>query len=153
MFNNWTYALFFGLALSLGSCSSPEEATPALEVKKEVKAKSTKGVVYKPSELALLMRQMYENMKVAGQLLDSNQTIPDSLLTGYETIVSAEATNPDEIDAKFYGFANGWVDEVNVLRENQTIENYNNVMNSCVHCHSSYCQGPIPKIKRLKLVP
>ena len=145
---------FFVMAIFVSSCGDVSQPDRKTEVSKKTAAPMKQnGVVYVPSELALIMREMYNNMETAGTQLDSNGTIADSLLTGYEGMLTAEATSPDEIDDQFYGFANGWLKEVEVLRDNQTLENYNAVMNACVHCHESYCPGPIPKIKRLKIMP
>ena len=120
-----------------------------------VKAEPIKqnGVMYVPSELALIMRNMYDNMELVNAHLKAGEVVPDSLLQGYEDMLTAEATNPDEIDDHYFGFATGWLSELKVMRETPTLENYNNVMNACVNCHQSFCPGPIPKIKKLKLIP
>lgn len=144
----------FVMAIFVSSCSDTQQVERKTEVKKETKApKKSNGVLYKPSELALLMRGMYDNMKLVGEFIDKGETIPDSLLTGYETITTAIATNPDEIGPKFQGFAKGWLMEVETMRTTPTNDNYNAIMNACVNCHKAYCPGPIPKIKRLKIIP
>jgi len=142
-----------GSATFFSSCSenNPEVTVPKEAPKPAVK--KSKGVLYKPSPLAKEMRKMYENMKVVNALLKSNASVTDSLLQGYEGILTAQATNPADLNAEFYGFANGWLSEVAVLRDQPTLANYNAVMNACVNCHESFCPGPIAKIKKLKLVP
>ena len=147
--------LLVSTAIFMFSCeeNQPERKT---EVRKEMapsKRSASKGKVYQPSELALLMRKMYENLKVVGEQIHSEQPVSDSLLLGYEAMFTAEPTNPDEIDEKFYGFARGWIMELHAFDSNRTQENYNNLMSACVHCHESYCPGPIPKIKRLRIAP
>ncbi len=135
------------------ACSESEsvEQSEVIEVKAEPKKRN--GVVYVPSELALIMRGMYDNMELVNAHLKAGEEVPDSLLQGYDGMLTAEATNPEEIDSHYFGFANGWLSELKVMRKNPTLENHNNVMNACVNCHQSFCPGPIPKIKRLKLVP
>ncbi len=122
------------------------------ESKKMESAPIKKGVVYQPSELAQTMRNMYVNMELVNSYLDSNQVVPDSLLVGYESMLTDTPTNPEEIGPKFHGFAKGWLSELETFRNEQTVANYNSLMNACVHCHESFCPGPIKKIKRLKLV-
>jgi hypothetical protein len=132
-------------------CSDVEQKI--VPVKEEIKVETkSNGVVYQPSELAATMRAMYSNMKLVNALLDSGRAVPDSLLTGYQSMLTDTPTNPDEIGPKFYGFAEGWLLELAVLKEEPTKENYNALMNACVHCHQSFCPGPIKKIKRLKLI-
>jgi len=158
MFNkvNMMAVAIFVMAIFASACSDTETSQPERKTevnKTSVTPKKQSGVLYVPSELALLMRKMYDNMEFAGKQINSGIEISDSLVTGYETILTAEATNPDEIDSKFYGFANGWLGEIEVLRNEKSLENYNAIMNACVNCHQSYCPGPIPKIKRLKIMP
>ncbi len=136
-------AAFFVLACS-------ETKTEKVPVQPEVN--TSKGIVYQPSELAKTMRKMYVNMKLVNEYLDSNQMIPDSLLLGYESMLTDVPTKPKEIGATFYGFAEGWLLELETFSQDRTIGNYNSLMNACVHCHQSFCPGPIKKIKRLKLI-
>ncbi len=155
MFNkSITMAIFFtGMAFFMTSCSDsrPDRVT---EISEEAVTKNaTKGVLYKPSELALSMRRMYDNMKIVGDSIYSKKTFADSLVLGYEVILTAEATNPDEITDLYYGFARGWLLELDAFKADRTIENYHALMNACVNCHKSYCPGPIPKIQKLKIAP
>ena len=143
----------FVMAIFVSSCSDSSQPERKTEVNKTSPAKKQNGVLYVPSELALHMRHMYDNMKLVGEHVGNGTQIPDSLLTGYETISTAVATNPDEIGPKFQGFAKGWLLEVETMRNEPNKENYNNIMNACVNCHNAYCPGPIPKIKRLKIAP
>ena len=60
---------------------------------------------------------------------------PDSLLIGYESMLTDVPTNPEEIGPQFQGFAKGWLNELETFRKDQTVANYNSLMNACVHCH------------------
>ena len=151
----WTNKITLIKAVSIGVTAF--FAFGCMDEPKEVKVepipvKKKNGIVYEPSELALTMRKMYANMKEVNLLLDSGEVIPDSLLKGYESMLTDQPTNPDEIGSKFYGFAEGWLNELETLKQNPNKENYNSLMNTCVHCHQSFCPGPIKKIKKLKLV-
>ena len=154
LIKNILIAVFlWGTAISFTSCTDqkPEKATEKVEIKTQ--PKKTNGVLYKPSPLANEMRRMYENMKLVNAQLKEGVSIDNSLVSGYDKILTAEATNPADLTPEFYGFANAWIHEVSILKEDPNLENYNSVMNACVHCHESFCPGPIPKIKKLKLVP
>lgn len=144
---------FMGISCSSESTQHPNESE--ISNKKEIPAekKAKKGVLYEASELALVMRSMYANMTVVGEMVNQKEAIPDSLLTGYERMLHAEATNPEDLNEQFYGFANVWLDQLKGFKETPDITHYNEVMNACVHCHQSFCPGPIKKINRLKLVP
>ena len=137
----------------LGCTSESNRTKERVKSDQSVIKSKTSGVVYKPSELAEIMRGMYNNMSTVGKLVNSEQEIPDSLLLGYEAMLNAKATNPEEINEQFYGFANIWLAELKGFRETKDIKSYNSVMNACVNCHQSFCPGPISKIKKLKLVP
>tara|TARA_R110002050_G_scaffold204327_3_gene339792 strand:- start:35353 stop:35820 length:468 start_codon:yes stop_codon:yes gene_type:complete len=144
--------LALGIAIFFGSCSETADRPASKRGTSTVATplKKTSGVVYKASPLAKEMRRMYANLEVAHAYLNSNETIPDSLLYGYDGILTAEATNPAEINDTYFGFARGWLSEMEVLRKDPNLENYNAVMSACVNCHQEFCPGPIPKIKKLR---
>ena len=145
--------LLMGTAIFFSSCA--DQKAPESSVKAEVKAqpKKSNGVLYIPSPLAKEMRRMYDNMKLINAQLKQGTSVDESLLSGYDNILTAEATNPADLTPEFYGFAKGWLSEVSILKDEPNLANYNNVMNACVHCHESFCPGPIPKIKKLRLIP
>lgn len=151
--NIWVAVFLLGAATFFSSCSETKEEVSSVKEAAKPLVKKQNGVLYKPSPLALEMRRMYENMKLVNSQLKANDAVPSNLLEGYEAILTAEATNPADLNAEFYGFAKGWLTEVAVLKGDLNRDNYNNVMNACVNCHESFCPGPIPKIKKLRLVP
>ncbi len=144
--------LFVGIGCNSEPAQKKESEVPN-KGEKATTNKAIKGVLYEPSELAQVMRAMYANMTIVGEMVNQKEAIPDSLLFGYERMLSAEATNPEDLNEQFYGFANIWLNKLDGFRQSQDIEHYNEVMNACVHCHQSFCPGPIKKINRLKLVP
>lgn len=143
-------ATFVLAAFFVFGCS--EESVKTESLKKKESNPSSNGVLYQPSELATTMRTMYNNMKVVNGFLEKGKIVPDSLLNGYESMLTDTPTNPQEIGPKFHGFAEGWLLEMETFKNGQTKENYNSLMNACVHCHQSFCPGPIKKIKKLKLI-
>ena len=144
--------LLLSMATFFASCEQKAEE-PSVKIEVKAPSKKSNGVVYVPSPLANEMRRMYDNMKIVNELLKSGENVDTNLLSGYEAILTAEATTPSDLTPEYYGFAKGWLSEVDLLKEETTLEHYNNVMNSCVHCHESFCPGPIPKIKKLNLIP
>lgn len=145
----WTSKYIIPLALVFASCQSSEEQAP--QATEPVPKPLVKSKVYQPSELALEMRSIYANLKIVGHELKNGESISDSLLMGYERILTAKGTDPSDTDESFQAFANQWLNAVNTFKENPSEENYNMVMDGCVACHEQRCPGPIPKINRLKL--
>ncbi len=155
MWNSLFYSIL--LSLLLVACNEPAgkvgKGQAATKVQEEKCGSSkSRGVVYKGSELALAMRSMHDHLEEAGKLLKKGEQVPDSLLPDFDHILTDKPTNPDEIGPKFYTFAQGWLGVYEDFRNDRNTESYNKVMNTCINCHEQFCPGPIPKIKKLKLV-
>ncbi|RPD99656.1 hypothetical protein EGM88_03690 [Aureibaculum marinum] len=127
----------------LTSCAKSEKA------EKENKAEEMQ--MYEPSEMALLMRQMYEFNKVTKARIINK----DSLLSFPEEFVNihkAVLTDPDDRDVEFDSLA---VEFINYQKatfsttSDSTAFYFNQSINSCIQCHQTRCTGPIPKIKKL----
>lgn len=110
---------------------------------------STSGVLYKPSELALLMRQMHDELEQTGLDLKADPK-KNVRFSDYSAIIGSTPTNPDEIDANYDAMARVWLNTYDQFKEDPTRENYNRVMETCVACHKHNCPGPIGKIEKLK---
>ena len=107
--------------------------------------------VNKSSELALLMRKMWEENMELKEIVANGGKI-DSFPKSYYTIHSATATNPDEINNVYHSFADMYLNSMNNLTDpgnEDDIAAFNNMVKACVDCHQQYCHGPIPKIKKL----
>lgn len=125
------------------SCQGKEEAANTDE--------NWQPDMYQPSELVLVMRQMYED----------NITLKDSIAKGivpkevpakYHEILTATATNPSELDEVYYSLAKTYLANFETLTKSDSsnaLTNYNTVVNTCIGCHQNYCMGPIPKIEKL----
>lgn len=124
------------------------------EVKKEVEQSAPKEekeelVMYKASEMALLMNSFYEhNQKLKAQIEAGELAL--SFPQQFETIHSAVLTTPSDKDEVFTNFAHLFL---NKQREIYTSEDkkeaFNNMVNTCIACHKMKCTGPIPRIKKL----
>jgi len=132
---------FFIVCFVLLSCNSNN--------KKEKVAKTLE--MYQPSEMALLMRKMYEANKVVKNQIIRKDTLlpfPEEFLT----IHSAVLTDPSERDEEFDSLAKKFINyQKNTFSSNSDSAAYhfNQSINTCIACHETRCTGPIPKIKEL----
>ena len=107
--------------------------------------------MYESSEMALLMRQMYEfNKLTKTQIInkDSLSSFPEEFVNIHKAIM----TDPDERDAEFDSLAVEFIKYQKATfstKSDSTAYYFNQSVNSCVACHETRCTGPIPKIKKL----
>jgi hypothetical protein len=104
------------------------------------------------SELALLMRDMYDkNLALKKQI--KNGEIPESFPEDFLTIHTAKAT--EELNETFDALAKEYIANMQAITQAKNKEEgiiaYNNMIGTCASCHSIYCQGPLAKIKRMKI--
>lgn len=104
------------------------------------------------SELAWLMRQMYEDgekMKSAVQ----NKQFPEDFREKFKQMHTAVPTDASVKNEVFKASAQTFLramDKFYVEKDKQ-VENFNLLVNACVACHQNYCPGPIKKIKKLTI--
>lgn len=110
--------------------------------------------VYKTTELAQLMRDMYAEQTEWKSWIEKGQ-IPKDFPEKYKTIHTAEATDPTVKTKAFEAMGNAYLQSINkVLQAKDSIEakqSFNEMVNNCVSCHKVYCPGPIKKINKLKI--
>lgn len=138
--------LFFILGVA---CNQVPEET--IEVKNPV--------VNKPlnpngdSELAILMREMFEEAKRIKKQVQNGETVTVKL--DHEKILSAHATEPDKAASpKFKSWASAYLAGIESLKNAKPYEAetaYRSLVNNCLNCHKSLCPGPIVRINKLKL--
>lgn len=108
-------------------------------------------VMYEPTEMALLMRKMYEvNKVVKTQIInkDSLLSFPEEFLTIHTAIL----TNNFERDKEFDSLSKQFIDYQKATfasNSDSIVYHYNRSINTCISCHETRCVGPIPKIKKL----
>lgn len=130
--------------LLLFSCAKADKAEKEVIVEPEMQ-------MYEPSEMAILMRQMYEFNKATKTRILNN----DSLLAFPEEFVNihkAVLTDPKDRDAEFDSLAIAFVNFQKATfstKSDSTSYYFNQSVNSCIDCHQTRCTGPIPKIKKL----
>ncbi|MCH2033281.1 MAG: hypothetical protein MK202_07115 [Tenacibaculum sp.] len=104
------------------------------------------------SELALLMREIYDEAMINKKHIQNNEPIEINL--DHEKIFSAIATEPEKAASpEFKAFATSYLQSIKNLKfsnTNQTATNYKNMVNNCLTCHQSLCPGPIVRIKKLQ---
>lgn len=105
------------------------------------------------SELALLMRDMFDDGMRMKQLIKAGKT--PEVIENFEKIHSAQATEPDKAASKkFKLFADAYLNSLENLKDASTGEIkdlYNGVVESCMSCHRAMCPGPMVRIKKLYL--
>jgi len=135
--------LFCCCIILLVACNSPK--------KKEIAKKETTYIMYKPSEMANLMNDMYLlNEKVKTQILEG-ETLGE-FPTEFFKIHSAKLTKPSDRDEFFNNFSEVYISqekEIYNASKTDLVVKYNNAINTCISCHQQKCTGPIPKIKKL----
>ncbi len=131
------------------ACNNPtKEQTQKQEESKELE-------MYEESELASLMRKMYEDNVAIGKML-KNDSLPASFPQDFLHIHDAVASKGMLEDrTTFDGFAATYVENMKKMEQATTVAEariaYNDLVMTCASCHQIYCQGPLPKIKRMKL--
>lgn len=117
--------------------------------------KNTSGIINPngDSELALLMRQMFdEGMITKQQIIDGS--VPE-IKVEYVKMHTAQATEPEKIARPEYvSFAKACEEAVEHLENadaSQRIDAYQSLVQSCMNCHQVLCPGPMVKIKKMYL--
>ncbi len=144
-----TGASFF---VACNQIEQPQEDQAAESAKSEKAEKKLE--MYEESELALLMRKMYEDNLAIGEEIKKGN-LPESFPEDFKTIHTAVATNPEELDATFDALAKEYLKNMEAITaaENQmeATEAYNNMIGTCASCHQIYCQGPLAKIRKMRI--
>jgi len=121
-------------------------------VKKKVVKKVWKQEEMESSELAVLMRDMWDSTMVRKKQSMSGDNV-NAYADLFNELHTAEATKVKDNVELFNSFAD--VFQENMKQVDAAApgppqrEAFNNLVSTCVGCHQNYCQGPIPKIKQL----
>jgi hypothetical protein len=137
------------------SCTQSEEPkdTSIEQVDTEKEIKVVNGV--ERSELALLMRKMYDEMKLVKDSLDEGLTVKTDFYEEFKRIQTAHATEPEKIDETYKAMADAFLS--NYASFEQTSQNqaeaFNIMLQNCLVCHQQKCPGPVKAINKLKIKP
>lgn len=155
-------SLFFALAISL--CVGDALAQTAGPVQADCSHQTTltPGIPGSPSnliklpnrdpgvsELAALMRNIYNALVAQKAALETNQPLP--ALTDFTRASCAWPTDPNTRTAQFDGFSHVMNETLTQHASKQTATSYNQVITTCLACHQHYCPGPVAAIQDLLL--
>jgi cytochrome c556 len=136
------------LLFSLGvSCSegSKECSNPDDQVQKPLNPNGD-------SELALLMRAMFDEAQRIKQQIANNE--PVTLTLDHEKILTAHATEPAKAASEEYkAFAAAYLQNIKTLETanaDQVAAVYDGLVANCMTCHKALCPGPMVRIKKLQ---
>ena len=102
--------------------------------------------------MALMMRTMANYCDSMRLEINAGKTV-DSLRYPLMPFWTVEPTDSTVLEPLFYNHAKDFEAAYRKLMmdiKNQP-ENYTAVINRCVQCHSSYCSGPLKRIRKLTL--
>jgi hypothetical protein len=139
MRKEWVVFILFSLSLYLG-CSNDGKGSKIFNPNGD-------------SELALLMRDMYDDGMVTKQeMLQGKQP---EVRVKYHQIHTAKATEPEKVaNPNYNAFALAYENAVKSFLESDATyraESYQAMINTCLNCHQTMCPGPTRKIKHLYL--
>ena len=105
------------------------------------------------SELALLMRGMYEEADRIKEQIKNNEEVTVEL--DHMKILTAHATEPEKAESnEFKAFAQLYLARLEELKKSEKEEKvvlYKSLVESCMSCHQAMCPGPMVKIKKLAI--
>jgi hypothetical protein len=148
------FVSFAFLATCFWACNSPKEEKKKKETNKVEKTEQ-KAQKYpnKDSELALLMREMWDDSDLMKQSVLEGE-MPQDFREKFVNIHSAIPTDPDVKTADFKIMGDVLVESMTKLQnseEKDLITNFNVMVTNCIACHQVHCPGPIVKIKKLEI--
>lgn len=143
------YTILFFLLLLLG-CTQKE--TKPQEVCANSQAKTLK--MYKMSEMAALMEQMYaENKQLKERIMRGEKigSFPNHFLKIHQAVM----TDSSENDAFFKEQAKLFITaQEQIYQDPKNAEaHFNAGVDACIQCHQVKCAGPIARIKKLYITP
>jgi len=106
------------------------------------------------SELALLMREMQQYSNTAKADVKAGKT-PAPYPKEFDKIHTAKISESMTKSEYYKSFADLYIMSVKNYTSSapaERIETYNNMVNSCLACHSQHCPGPVPVIKKMMIV-
>lgn len=148
MKRTFAIGLFTLLALFVTeSCSNDKQDCASGEETLESTVKSGKV-----SELALLMREMFEEADSIKAQVERGEAVTINL--DHEKILSAHATEPEKVASpKYQAFASSYLESIESLKSaepGEMLSIYDNMIGNCMACHKSICPGPLVRIKKLQ---
>src|SRR5690606_1418930 len=99
--------------------------------------------MYEPSEMAMLMEQMYAHNLQLKQLISDNEKLGEHPIE-LNKIYTAHFTDPTDNDDFFQEKAQIYVElQTEIYESENPAEAYNKMVDACIQCHQVKCSGPI----------
>ncbi len=140
MMKSLSYLFLIALVVGMLSCMSdaPKQAKKPLNPNGD-------------SELALLMREMFDNgMEIKKRIAQGEKL---TLSFDPNHIFTAQATEPDKAASEAYrNFGESYIAAVEAYKNAEpenVSEAYEIMVNTCMNCHRSLCPGPTVRIAKL----
>ncbi|MDI1255389.1 MAG: hypothetical protein PSV16_04750 [Flavobacterium sp.] len=132
-------------------CNKKEELPVVKATPTEKPAEGGKKFeMYKMSEMAALMEQMYvDNERLKARILkgDTIGKFPNHFMKIHKAVMTDESEN----DAFFKLQAKHFIAAQQLIYEDpiNAKAHFNEGIKACITCHEGKCHGPIPRIKKL----
>jgi len=143
---NKIFFLVVAVSVSLYSCDTTEE--PSSTGKKSTWSPK----MDEPSELAQIMRDLHEEGLQRKVSLENGELFSGSV-DNLLKMIAATPTEPHMKGPAFEPHALAFNASYAAIQSastvNQQIDAHNNLVKSCVACHTNFCQGPISRIELL----
>ncbi len=168
------FSVIFATFTLLGlfqSCSQSRETAQDSKQATENKAIQNSSIATKPqlnyakytdstlypnggSELAVLMREMYDDMDSIKKLVLQGE-LPTDLREKFAYLHNATPTDNNTKHENYPDMAKAFMDNLNRFYEEKDKEKriklYTIVVQTCISCHQTHCTGVVKKIKKLEI--
>ena len=124
-----------------------------ISCQKEENKKETIQYPNQDAPLALLMREMFLDMEEMKEGIVEGKKIK-SYLEKHKELLTAKPTDAKVKTEQFNTMGMAYLANLRTLEEGSEdalLDNYKSVVSTCLACHTSYCPGPVKRIKLLKL--
>ena len=133
--------------LMIAACSTPEEEC----VKPGSKKKVGKYHMRQDSELTTLMKEMEDDFKRMKADIAAGKPAKPGL--DYQKILTAHGTEAEEVPSESYqAFAKNFLQTMEAFEKadlEKSGQLYENLVTSCMNCHTVHCPGPKVRIEKL----
>lgn len=150
------YLLFYGIGL-LGCKQEQAKSFSDLHQKPQLNyTKYTDSTLYPNggSELAILMREMYDDMDSLKKLILQGKP-PVDIRTKFAYLHNATPTDSSTKKANYPDMAQVFMENLDKFYQEKDkrkrIQLYKVVVHTCISCHQTHCTDVVKKIKKLQI--
>ena len=134
------------------SCQKKDTAENCEKPTSKEKSGKKTFEMYKMSEMALLMEQMYVDNQRLKARIEKGEAVGE-FPSHFANIHNSIMTDPNENDDFFKKQAKVFLDAQELIYKDpeNAKTHYSNAIQACISCHEVKCSGPIVRIKKLQL--